>query len=157
MVSILTGLVAGLIATVVMTIAMTTLGDDSPPPTAALWAKYVGDDGPGAYLPQGIALHFLYGIGAGGAFVVLAELGGLDIGPGALTVTLGAALAYGAVLTVIGAAFWMKIVLSMAPEPAQAGTFAVFHAVYAVVLAPVVVYLSEAVDVPELLFAAPIT
>jgi hypothetical protein len=46
MVNILSGLVGGLVATIVMTIFMMGLGDDSPPPTAALWAKSVGDGGP---------------------------------------------------------------------------------------------------------------
>jgi hypothetical protein len=56
--------VGGLVATVAMTAVMLALGDDSPPPTAALWAKFVGDEGPEAYRPQGMALHFLTVVGA---------------------------------------------------------------------------------------------
>lgn len=46
MVSILSGLAGGLVATIVMTMLMMGLRDDSPPPTAALWAKHVGNAGP---------------------------------------------------------------------------------------------------------------
>lgn len=148
MVSVLTGLVAGLVATIVMTAFMMALGDDSPPPTAALWARYVGDEGPEAYMMQGMALHVLYGALAGGAFVLLATVAGLGVGPGALATTLGIAVGYGIVLTVVGAAFWMKVVLGLDPEPQTAATFGLFHLIYAVVLAAVVVYLPEFVAVP---------
>jgi len=138
MVSVLTGLVGGLVATIVMTMFMMALGDDSPPPTAALWARYVGDERPESYMMQGMALHMLYGIGAGAAFAVLATALGLGLGPGALVSTVLWAVAYGIVLTVIGAAFWMRIVLAMSPDPGTAATFGFFHLVYAVVLAGVV-------------------
>jgi len=151
MVSVLTGLVAGLVATIVMTVFMLALGDDSPPPTAALWAKYVGEEAPEAYLPQGMALHFLYGIGAGGAFVAIAELAGTGVGPGELVPTLVVAVGYGIVLTIVGAVLWMKIVLEMDPEPQTAALFGFFHLVYAVVLAAVVVYLPTVVELPEVL------
>jgi len=134
MVSVLSGLVGGLLATIVMTVFMMALGDDSPPPTAALWAKYVGDGSPDEYMMQGMALHMLYGIGAGGAFAVGVTALGLGVGAGALTGTLLWALAYGVVLTVVGAVFWMKIVLAMDPEPAMVGMFALFHLVYGAVL-----------------------
>lgn len=141
MVSVLSGLVGGLLATIVMTVFMMALGDDSPPPTAALWAKYVGDGSPDEYMMQGMALHMLYGIGAGAAFAVGATALGLGVGAGALTTSLLLALAYGVVLTVVGAVFWMKIVLAMEPEPAMVGMFTLFHLVYGAVLGGSIAYL----------------
>mgnify|MGYP006926884705 FL=1 len=132
MVTLLNGAASGFVATVVMTIFMLALGDDSPPPTAALWAKYVGDEGPEAYMPQGMALHMLYGIGAGGAFAVLTGTAALAVGT--LTGALLWGVAYAVVLTLVGMVFWMKVVLAMDPEPGTAALFAVFHLVYGVVL-----------------------
>ena len=132
MVTVLSGLVGGLLATIAMTVVMMALGDDSPPPTAALWAKYVGDGAPDDYMPQGMALHMLYGVGAGAAFVVGA--GVLGLGVGTLTGALLWAVAYAVVLTLVGMVFWMRIVLAMEPEPAMMGMFALFHAVYGVSL-----------------------
>lgn len=134
MVSIFTGLIAGLIATVVMTAFMMTMGDDSPPPTAALWAKYVGDEGPEAYVKQGMLLHLLYGVGAGVAFAVGATALGLDVGAGALVGSALWGLAFGLVLMVGGMAFWMRVVLAMEPDPKTTGAFGFFHVVYGVVL-----------------------
>ena len=134
MVSILTGLIAGLIATVVMTMFMMTMGDDSPPPTAALWAKYVGDEGPEAYMKQGMLLHMLYGVGAGAAFAVGATALGLAVGAGALVGSVLWGLAFGLVLMVGGMMFWMRIVLAMEPDPKTMATFGFFHVVYGVVL-----------------------
>lgn len=134
MVSILTGLIAGLIATVVMTMFMMTMGDDSPPPTAALWAKFVGDEGPEAYMKQGMLLHMLYGIGAGVAFAVGATTLGLDVGAGVLVGSVLWGLAFGLVLMVGGMVFWMRIVLAMEPDPKTMGAFGFFHVVYGVVL-----------------------
>lgn len=139
MVTLLTGLVGGLVATVAMTMFMMALGDDSPPPTAALWATYVGDEDPESYMIQGMALHMLYGIGAGGAFALIATTAGLGVDTlaGALLWALGFAV----VLTVVGMVFWMRVVLAMEPEPKLAALFGFFHAVYGVVLAVSLIYL----------------
>ena len=134
MVSTLTGLIAGLIATVVMTAFMMTQGDDSPPPTAALWAKYVGDEGAESYTKQGLLLHMLYGIGAGIAFAVGATALGLDVGAGVLVGSVLWGLAFGLVLMVGGMVFWMRVVLAMEPDPKTMGAFGFFHVVYGVVL-----------------------
>jgi len=134
MVSILTGLIAGLIATVVMTMFMMTMGDDSPPPTAALWAKYVGDEGAEAYMKQGMLLHMLYGVGAGVAFAVGATALALDVGASVLVGSVLWGLAFGLVLMVGGMLFWMRIVLAMEPDPKTMGAFGFFHVVYGVVL-----------------------
>ena len=127
MVTLLSGLVGGLAATVAMTMFMMALGDDSPPPTAALWAKFVGSEGPEAYMMPGMALHMMYGIGAGGAFALIATTAGLGVD--SLTGALIWALAFAAVLTVFGMVFWMRVVLAMEPEPKTAATFGFFHAV----------------------------
>lgn len=140
MVSILSGLVGGLVATIVMTMFMMALGDDSPPPTAALWAKYVGDEGPDAYMMQGMVLHMLYGIGAGAVFTLGVTALGLGVGAGALTTSLLWGVVYALGLTVVGAIFWMRVVLAMEPEPQMVGMFALFHLVYGVVLAAMVTY-----------------
>lgn len=139
MATLFNGLASGFVATFVMTMFMMALGDDSPPPTAALWAKYVGDEGPEAYMPQGMALHMLYGIGAGGAFAVLT--GAAALGVGTLTGALLWGVAYAVVLTLVGMVFWMKVVLAMDPEPGMAAMFGVFHLVYGVVLAAGVTYI----------------
>lgn len=134
MVSILSGLAGGLLATIAMTMVMLALGDDSPPPTAALWAKFVGDGSPEDYLPQGMVLHMLYGIGAGGVFALGVTAIGAGIGVGALVTSLLYAVAFALVLTVVGAVFWMKVVLAMEPKPTMVGLFALFHIVYGLVL-----------------------
>lgn len=134
MVSILTGLIAGLVATVAMTMFMMAMGDDSPPPTAALWAKYVGDEGPAAYMKQGLLLHLLYGVGAGGAFAVGATALALDVGAGVLVGSALWGLAFGLALMVGGMVFWMRVVLAVEPDPKTMGAFGFFHVVYGVVL-----------------------
>jgi hypothetical protein len=129
--TILGGLAGGLIATIVMTVFMMALGDDSPPPTAALWSKYVGDGPPKEYMPQGMALHMLYGIGAGAAFAVAVPFLGVSL---TLTTALALGVLYGVVLTVVGMVLWMRIVLAMEPEPKTMGLFFVFHLIYGGVL-----------------------
>ena len=96
--------------------------------------EYVGDQPPDAYMLPGMALHMMYGIGAGAAFAVGATALGLGVGVGALTGSVLWAVAYALVLTVVGAVFWMRVVLAMEPEPAIVGMFAFFHIVYGAVL-----------------------
>lgn len=134
MVSILTGLVGGLIATFVMTAVMMSLGGDSPPPTAALWAKYVGGGDPDDYMPQGMGMHLLYGTVAGAIFVVVFSVINIGVPVGSLVGGLGWGLVWGIVLFVVSMVFWMNVVLDMDPQPKQAGTFLLFHLVYGVVL-----------------------
>jgi hypothetical protein len=90
---------------------------------------------------QGMVLHMLYGIGAGGAFAVGVTALGLGVGSGALTTSLLWAVIYGLALTVVGAIFWMRIVLAMEPEPKMVGLFAFFHLVYGLVLGVSVTYI----------------
>lgn len=130
--TVVNGLVGGLLATVVMTMLMMAMGGDEPPPTAALWSKYVGEASPEEYMMQGMVLHFVYGIAAGGVFVLLANAVGLDVA------TLGSAavwgVVYGFVLFAIGTGFWLKTVLDVTPDREMAVGFLVFHLVYGVVL-----------------------
>jgi len=132
MVSLLNGLAGGLVATIVMTVFMMTLGDDSPPPTALFWSKYVGSGPPGEYVKQGMILHVLYGVVAAGAFAIgLGVLGVTvpSVGDGVLW-----GLAYGVVLFVGAAAFWMNVVLGLDAEVKAVGLFLFFHLAYGGVL-----------------------
>jgi len=136
MVTLLSGLVGGLLATIVMTMFMMALGDDSPPPTAQLLAKYVGDGPAEEYMMPGMALHMMYGIGAGVAFVLVVPALGFGLETLLTAVAFGAA--YGIVLTVVGMVLWMRVVLAMEPDPKVIGMFTVFHHVYGVVLGAIV-------------------
>lgn len=132
MVSIVSGFVGGLVATIAMTAVMMAVGDDSPPPTAALWAKYVGSDGPETYLVQGMVLHLGYGVAAGGVFA--AALPALGLSATTITMGLGWGVVYGVLLFVLGATFWMRVVLAIEPKMGTVARFALFHLVYGVVL-----------------------
>jgi hypothetical protein len=134
-ITLIGGLVGGLIATVVMTVFMMGLGDDSPPPTALFWSKYVGGGDPEEYMLPGMVLHMFYGVVAGVVFAgVLPAVGFGDV---ALATALGLGLAYGVVLFVGAAAFWMNVVLALEPERKAVGAFLFFHLVYGVVLGAV--------------------
>lgn len=135
-VTILGGLLGGVVATIVMTALMMGLGDDSPPPTAMFWSTYVGDGRPGAYMMQGMVLHFLYGTGA--AVVLAGALPELGFETVELLEALGLGLGYGFVLFVGAAVFWMNIVLDMDAEPRDIGLFLLFHLVYGGALGAVV-------------------
>lgn len=132
MVSLESGLVGGLVATIGMTVLMMALGDDSPPPTAAFWAKYVGDGPPGDYVMPGMVLHAVYGVVAGGVFAVVVTAAGLGVG------TLGGGLlwglAYGVLLFAGAAVFWMNVVLGMEADRNQVLLFLFFHLVYGAIL-----------------------
>jgi hypothetical protein len=118
-----------------MTGFMMALGDDSPPPTALFWSKYIGDGDPDDYMMPGMLLHLIYGIVAGAVLAVgLPVVGFGDVG---LTTALAIGLAYGVVLFVGAAVFWMNVVLALEPERKQVGMFLLFHLVYGVVLGAV--------------------
>jgi len=135
MVSLTAGVVGGLVATVLMTVVMKAIGDDSPPPTAALVAKVAGGDPPD-HLAPGMLLHLLYGTVAGLVFALaLPELG---FGSAGLPVVTGLGLVYGVLLTVGGMVFWMKLVLGMDPEPGRVKVFVTVHLVYGLVLGGIV-------------------
>lgn len=136
MATVLSGLVGGLVATIVMTMFMMALGDDSPPPTAALWSKYVGNGPPEDFMMPGMLLHMLYGIGAGAVFVVLAEA--LGYGLETMTTALVGGVLYAVVLMLFGMIFWMNIVIGLDADAKTAGMFGFFHLVYGLVLGAVV-------------------
>lgn len=130
-IGIVTGIVGGLVATVVMTVLMVVLGDDSPPPTASLWSKYVGDGPPEDYMMQGMALHFLYGLGAGAVFGLAVAVLASDAG---LLTVVGGAVVYGIVLMLVGMVLWMRVVLGMEADGRTMALFGVFHLAYGLVL-----------------------
>jgi hypothetical protein len=134
MVTLVDGLAGGIVATIVMTAFMLALGDDSPPPTAVFYAKYVGNGRPSDYMPQGMFLHVMYGIGAGVVFAYLGVAGLLAFTPANLTNGVSNGLVYGFVLFAGAAVFWMNIVLDLDPEPADVAQFLGFHLVYGAVL-----------------------
>jgi hypothetical protein len=133
MVTLIDGLAGGLVATIVMTAFMMALGDDSPPPTAVFLSKYVGDADAGAYAMPGMLLHLGYGVAAGAVFALAIPLLGFA-SVASTTGGVGWGLAYGVVLFVGAAAFWMNVVLGMDPEPKEAGAFLLFHLIYGLVL-----------------------
>ena len=130
--AIVNGLVGGLIATIVMSVFMMAMGGDEPPPTAAFWAKYVGDGAPAEYQMVGMVLHLVYGTAAGGVFGLTLYV--VDVGIGDVVIGVAAGLGYGVVLFLGAAMFWMRIVLDMDPEPKQVGAFLLFHLIYGLVL-----------------------
>lgn len=134
-ITLLGGLVGGLLATIVMTAFMMALGDDSPPPTALFVSKYLGDGEPDEYMMPGMALHILYGIGAGVVLAAVLLAAGFD--NVALLIALGIGVAYGIVLFVGAAAFWMNVVLGLEPEGKAVGLFLFFHLAYGAVLGSV--------------------
>ncbi|MFW6153313.1 MAG: hypothetical protein ACOC42_03025 [Halobacteriota archaeon] len=129
---IINGLLGGLLATIVMTAFMMTLGGDDPPPTALFWSKYIGDEDPEAYMMQGMVLHALYGIGAGGVFAVIVDALSLDISDLVMAILLG--LGYAIILFIVAAVFWMNIVLKLDADRRQVMLFLLFHLIYGVVL-----------------------
>ena len=132
MVSLISGLAGGLVATIIMTMFMMTLGDDSPPPTALFWSKYVGNGPPDEYIMQGIVLHLIYGTIAGGVFAI--GVGILGVGVASLGSGLLWGLAYGILLFIGAAVFWMNIVLGVDADMKMVGMFLFFHLVYGAVL-----------------------
>jgi hypothetical protein len=134
-ITVLNGLVGGLLATIVMTALMMALGDDSPPPTALFWSEYVGDGEPPEYMMQGMALHLLYGLGAGVALAAVLVVGGFDTLELLEAVAVG--LGYGIGMFVVAAGFWMNVVLGIDADPKTAGLFLFFHLAYGGVLGAV--------------------
>ena len=127
--ALIDGAVGGLIATFAMTVIMMVTGDGSPPPTADLWSKYVGGEPAENKLPA-MLLHFIYGT------VVAAFLGAL-LSVTNLTsalINFGSGVAYGIVLFIVGALFWVQLVLGMDPERKQTVMFLMVHFVYGAVL-----------------------
>jgi hypothetical protein len=134
MVSIIGGLVGGFVATIVMTAVMMVMGDGGPPPTAQLVAKFADGD-PEDYAMPGMALHFLYGIGAGAVFAVVLPL---VVSDPSIAVAVGLGLVYGLVLMAVGMVGWMRGVIGMEPDSDMMMMFGTVHVVYGVVLGAIV-------------------
>jgi hypothetical protein len=80
----------------------------------------------------GMALHFVYGIGAGAAFAVGVPLIGLELG--SIAVAIGLGLVYGIVLMIGGMVFWMRMIIGMEPDRNMMVMFGTVHVIYGVVL-----------------------
>jgi len=134
-VTILGGLLGGVLATILMTVLMMALGD-GPPPTAVFLSKYVGDGRPEEYRMPGMALHLVYGAGAGVVLAVVLPVAGFEtVG---LVEAAGIGLGYGLLVFVFAAVFWMTIVLDMDMEPRDVGVFSLVHLVYGGTLGAVI-------------------
>lgn len=129
----LSGLAGGLVATIAMTVVMMMAGDDSPPPTAQLWAKFVGDGPADEYVMQGMVLHFLYGIGAGWVLGLIAAGGLLLFTPLNLTNGIINGAIYG-LLLMVPAVVWFKGIIGMDAGPPQLLMMTGMHVVYGLVL-----------------------
>lgn len=70
----------------------------------------------------------LYGVIAGAVFVVAVPL--LGIGISSMTTAILFGLAYGFVLFLGAAVFWMNVVLDLDPEVPMVAMFLFFHLVY---------------------------
>jgi hypothetical protein len=114
-----------------MTILMMVLGDDDPPPTAQLVAKFAGGT-PEDHAMPGMVLHFVYGVDAGVVLAVGAPLIGL--GFGSIAVAAGLGLVYGVVLMIVGMVLWMRLIIGMEPDRDMLVLFGTVHAVYGVLL-----------------------
>lgn len=118
-----------MVATFAMTIVMMVAGDGSPPPTANLWSKYVGGN-PEESRPPAMVLHFVYGTAVASALAAVLSVTSLT---GAL-INFGSGVAYGILLFIVGALFWVNLVLGMDPERKQTMMFLMVHFVYGAVL-----------------------
>lgn len=127
--ALISGALGGVVATFVMTVAMMVAGDGSPPPTADLWSKYVGGD-PEENKPPAMVLHFVYGTAVASVLAVVLSVTGLT----STLINFGSGVAYGVVLFIVGALFWVRLVLGMEPERKQTVMFLMVHFVYGAVL-----------------------
>ena len=123
------GLLGGLLATVTMTVFRMPISD-SPPPTADLWARYVGDGGPEDHLLVGLLLHLGYGTAAGGLFGALAPVPptGTELSREVRGVLAG--LAYGLLLSAFGERALLVGLLGMDLEADERFVFHASHVVY---------------------------
>jgi ABC-type uncharacterized transport system permease subunit len=131
--NIVRGCKGGLIATAVMTVYRVPVFR-ALPPTAEFWSRYIGHRDAEAYLPQGVLLHFLYGMVAGGLFGPLFSwlTARQSMDRPFAGVVYG--LVYGLLLSVIGTRIMFEHVIDNELEPDQALVFHVGHAIYGLTL-----------------------
>lgn len=129
------GAVGGLLATVAMTVYRLPVAR-SLPPTAAFWARYVGDAPAEEYSGVGLALHLAYGAGAGAVFGALFRAAGLGELSEHRREAAGVAFGtlYGLALSAFGSRVVLGRLLEMDPAPDEALVFHVGHVVYALAL-----------------------
>jgi len=129
--SLRTGLEGGFLGTLGMMVARRVGGSKSgPPPTAAFWAKYIGDGDPSDYKPQGLVLHFLYGSVAGAVFQLLRSVVGQGDSESVGSHPISGGLAYGVLLAGWGFAVMLRIVLGKDPGMNKARKFLKGHLAY---------------------------
>lgn len=130
-----TGLEGGFLGTLGMMVTRRMGGSKSgPPPTAAFWAKYIGDGDPSDYKPQGLVLHFLYGSIAGAMFQLLRSVVGRSNSDSMESHPISGGLAYGVLLAVWGFAVLLRVVLGKDPGPEKARKFLKGHLAYGLTL-----------------------
>lgn len=127
--ALINGAIGGIVATFAMTVVMIVAGDGSPPPTADLWSKYVGGEPEENKIPA-MVLHFIYGTVVASVLAVVLSIAGLTDA----LINFGSGVAYGVVLFIVGAFFWIELVLGMEPERKQSLIFLMVHFVYGAVL-----------------------
>lgn len=127
------GLLGGLVATVAMTTFRMPISD-SPPPTADLWARYVGGGESGDHALVGLLLHLAYGTAAGGAFAALAPVAsaGTELSREVRGALLG--LTYGLLLSAVGERAFIEWLLDLDLEPHERFVFHASHVVYGLTL-----------------------
>lgn len=135
MATLLSGIVGGLLGSIVTGAAMVAVVDDAPP-SAVVWAKYLGDGIPGHYRMTGFVVHLVYGALAGTAFVALA--GALSLGTATLAGALLWAVVWSAVLLGFAVGFWSIVVLGDRPDPGALVPMVAVHLAFGVVLGLVV-------------------
>lgn len=127
------GAKGGLIATVLMTLYRLPVFR-SLPPTAEFWARFVGGGEPEDYPAQALALHLLYGAGAGAAFGPLFARLGRRFPTRRGWVGVGSGALYGAALSAFGSRFLLDRLLGLDLDAEEALVFHVGHLVYGLTL-----------------------
>ncbi|WP_202935124.1 hypothetical protein [Halorussus amylolyticus] len=129
------GSVAGAVATGVMTAFRMPISH-SLPPTGPFWAKYVGGGDPDQYVREALALHLLYGTGAGAVFgvAVSGALAGAksEVERERRATALG--VSYGLALSAFGMKFLLERLLEMDLDPDERLLFHLGHVVYGLTL-----------------------
>lgn len=122
----LDGAVGGFLGTVTMTVYRLPLFDGLPP-TAEFWARFVGDGDPSEYPFQALALHLLYGSGAGSVLALALSRVDLDR-RGHRTTAAG--VAFGAVLSAFGSRVLLRRLLGIRMDARESLVFHAGHLVY---------------------------
>ena len=133
-VTLLTGAVWGLAGAVAMVVVMNARGGDAPPPFAVFWARFIGDGGPSAAMPQALVLHAVYAVVAGEVYTLV--FNGFDLGLPITTFAGGVVwgLVWAVVLLIGAMVVWGRLVLDMDPDRDQMVTLVLAHLAYGLTL-----------------------